>query len=54
MLKTIEMQGAYVKIVRILLEIYKNAKAYVKFDQKGSIFPVQTGVKQGDPLSSYF
>ena len=39
--------------LRLLVEkIYKDQKASVQTDEESEIFDIQTGSKQGDPLSS--
>ena len=45
-------QGVGGKVIRIVRELYRKAKAYVKLDKKEREFSVRNGARQGDPLSS--
>lgn len=50
--QALKKQGLEDKYLRVVKEIYKDAKAYIKMDRAGKEFPIKRGVRQGDPLSS--
>ena len=51
--ESLSNQGVPRKLVRIIKNVYKEAKAYLKMEgKKGPIFRIWNGVKQGDPMSS--
>jgi hypothetical protein len=47
----LKRQGINSKMIRIIKEMYRNARGYVKLDKKGPEFNLEKGVKQGDPLA---
>lgn len=49
--KALERQGVEHKYIRIIKNIYTNSSAQVKMETLGEIFPIERGVRQGDPLS---
>jgi len=49
--EALRAQGVEAQIISILEKIYGNSKAYVRLDKCGPPFPIERGVKQGDPLS---
>ena len=51
MLSAIRNQGVRGKVWRILEHIYENATASIRLESRGPKFPIQRGVRQGDPLS---
>ena len=51
MLSAIRNQGVRGKVWRILEHIYENATASIRLETRGPKFPIQRGVRQGDPLS---
>lgn len=50
--EALKNQGVEPKYIKLIKEIYKDAKTYVRTDRKGETFPIKKGVRQGDPLSS--
>lgn len=50
-LKALYEHGIESKWVRIIKQIYSNNEAYVMTDKKGEYFPINRGVRQGDPMS---
>lgn len=44
-------QGIHTKYINILQTIYKETQAKVKLERVGTTFPINRGVKQGDPIS---
>lgn len=42
------MDDAYIKIIK---SIYKGCKSRIKLETKGDPFPINRGVRQGDPIS---
>ncbi|CAG9137374.1 unnamed protein product [Plutella xylostella] len=44
-------QGIHTKYINILQTIYKETQAKVKLERIGTTFPINRGVKQGDPIS---
>lgn len=51
MLKSLENQGISEAWRNIIAEMYKNLEARIITDLKGPFFPIEKGVRQGDPLS---
>ena len=50
--KSMAEQGCEKEIVRVLQNLYREAKAYIRFDEKGEKFEIRRGVsKTGDPIS---
>ncbi|CAB3228197.1 unnamed protein product [Arctia plantaginis] len=49
--KALKCQGVQMKYIRILNIIYSGSTAQVKLETTGEPFPVQRGVRQGDPVS---
>ena len=49
------MSGIAGNILKVIFNLYSNAKSYVKVNnESSSLFPCQVGVRQGDNLSSLF
>lgn len=48
---TLETQEVQEKYIRVIKSIYENSKSRVKLETIGPWFPIQRGVRQGDPLS---
>lgn len=51
LMKALLKQGVSAKYVSILMEVYKRSTALIKLESEGPMFPIQRGVKQGDPFS---
>ncbi len=49
--QALAVQRVVADVIKILVHLYECSEAYVKTDIKGENFPIQRGVKQGDPLS---
>ena len=49
--KALESQGVQAKYIRILEKIYLGSRAKVKLERTGEEFPIERGVRQGDPIS---
>ncbi len=49
--QALEHQGAPIKIIAIIKEMYRNTTAFIKMDKLGPKFKLERGMKQGDPLS---
>lgn len=49
--RSLRLQGVHGKIINILKSIYSKTYACVKLDKKSEEFPVERGVRQGDPIS---
>lgn len=47
----LERQGVHGKYIRILKNVYKKSTAQIKLESIGEEFPVERGVRQGDPIS---
>lgn len=47
----LKRQGVHAKYIRILKNVYTNSTAQVKLESIGEEFPVERGVRQGDPIS---
>ena len=43
--------GINSKMIRMIKEMYRNARGYVKLDKMSTEFNVEKGVEQGDPLA---
>ena len=44
-------QGINLQYLQLIEAVYKDSQATIILDQPGPFFPIQRGVKQGDPLS---
>lgn len=51
MFKALEFYGVDQTYINAIKAIYRSATSYIQLEKKGAEFPLQTGVKQGDPLS---
>lgn len=49
--EALEKQGVQTKFIRILKNIYCNSTAQIKLETAGKEFPIERGVRQGDPIS---
>lgn len=49
--ESLELQGISPVYIKVLKNIYSNSKAKVQLEKLGEEFPVNRGVRQGDPLS---
>ncbi len=49
--QSLTKQGIQEEIINVLEYLYSHSSAYVKTDIEGTHFPIERGVKQGDPLS---
>ena len=50
-LQALADQGIQSKYTRLLAKIYNNCYAKIRIQTEGSVFKLERGVKQGDPLS---
>ncbi|XP_050677287.1 craniofacial development protein 2-like [Leptidea sinapis] len=48
---SLKVQGVHGKIINILKNIYSKSTARIKLDKASSEFPIERGVRQGDPIS---
>lgn len=48
---TLEMFGVPIQYIELLRSIYANSTSSILTDKKGRKFPINRGVKQGDPIS---
>ncbi|XP_037876062.1 LINE-1 retrotransposable element ORF2 protein isoform X1 [Bombyx mori] len=49
--ESLEQQGVHKKYIRILKNIYGKSTAQIKLEKLGEEFPIERGVRQGDPIS---
>ncbi|CAG4937562.1 unnamed protein product [Colias eurytheme] len=49
--EALNIQGIHGKYIRILQNIYSRSTAQVRLESMGDIFPIERGVRQGDPIS---
>lgn len=49
--EALRAQGVDAKYIRLITNIYKNMKAKIQTERTGEYFPIQRGVRQGDPMS---
>lgn len=49
--EALETQGVHISYIHLLKEIYSKSRAKIKLEKKGKPFPVERGVRQGDPMS---
>lgn len=49
--ESLERQGIHKKYIRILKNIYQKSTAQIKLETTGDEFPIERGVRQGDPIS---
>lgn len=49
--ESLKEQGIEHKYIRIIKNIYSHSTACIHLEQKGEMFQIQKGVRQGDPLS---
>ncbi|KAJ0181257.1 hypothetical protein K1T71_003342 [Dendrolimus kikuchii] len=49
--KALKDQGIHSKYINILRKIYANSTAEIRLEKSGPEFPVERGVRQGDPIS---
>lgn len=49
--RSLEQQGVQSNYIEILKSLYRSSRASIKLESTGESFPIQKGVRQGDPLS---
>ncbi|CAG4989725.1 unnamed protein product [Colias eurytheme] len=49
--EALNIQGIHGKYIRILQNVYSRSTAQVRLESMGEIFPIERGVRQGDPIS---
>ncbi|KAJ8735284.1 hypothetical protein PYW07_006904 [Mythimna separata] len=49
--EALQYQGIQEKYIRILKNIYSNSTAQIRLEVTGEEFPIERGVRQGDPIS---
>lgn len=49
--KALESQGVEAKYIRLIRNIYSKSMGQIKLERTGEEFPIQRGVRQGDPIS---